>query len=83
LPKIYGGELEWETGQPPNMDEPARRWLKEVMGVETIRGYIFVDPDAKSETTTSNTPAVADTTNSLGESGLEAALVASPGPVET
>lgn len=47
IPRVYGGELDWSANQPPNLDEPARNWLKEVMGIEKIRGPIFVDPDAK------------------------------------
>ena len=49
LPKAYGGELDWQTGQPPALDEPARRWLKDVMGLEELRGPIIIDPYAKDK----------------------------------
>ncbi|KAF8322655.1 CRAL/TRIO domain-containing protein [Clavulina sp. PMI_390] len=50
LPKAYGGTLEWKVGDPPNFDEEAKKWLKEVMGLEgevPLRGPVFIDPYAK------------------------------------
>ena len=49
LPRAYGGELDWQTGQSPALDEPARRWLKVVMGLEKLRGPIIVDPYTKDK----------------------------------
>lgn len=52
LPRAYGGELEWSAGEPPNLDDAARTWLSEVMGLDgevPIRGPFFVDPYAKDE----------------------------------
>jgi hypothetical protein len=54
LPRAYGGELDWQTGQSPALDEPARRWLKVVMGVEKLRGPIIVDPYAKDKLAAEN-----------------------------
>ena len=49
LPKAYGGELDWQTGQSPALDGPARRWLKDVMGLEELRGPIIIDPYSKDK----------------------------------
>ena len=53
IPRIYGGELDWEPESPPrqNLDVEARGWLKEFGGVEGeqgegLRGAVFVDAEA-------------------------------------
>jgi hypothetical protein len=30
LPKVYGGQLEWEYGCPPSLDEPAKAMIGDV-----------------------------------------------------
>lgn len=61
LPTMYGGTLQWQTGDKPNFDEPARKWLTEALGsVDAFRGPQEIDPDM----------AIGDTASDGGDSGV-------------
>ena len=39
--------MDWNVGDPPNLDDQAKRWLKDVMGLDEFKGPIVVDADAR------------------------------------
>ena len=67
VPKAYGGELDWTTGDDPKLDEPIKQWLKENMDIEKIHGPMFIDPWKDA---THGLVAKSDTSSSVGDSGV-------------
>lgn len=57
---MYGGTLQWTTGDKPNWDAQSRKWLNEVLGSDTFRGPQEIDPDM----------VVGDTASEGGDSGV-------------
>ncbi|KAF8340268.1 CRAL-TRIO domain-containing protein [Cantharellus anzutake] len=90
IPKAYGGDLDWTTGDDPKFDEPTGEWLRDNMNLNVIRGPLVIDPwgdvmDGRA--------ANSDAGSSVGDSGVGIGGIGagglsleleppSPGPVE-